>query len=76
MKVFVLIGLLHDEGEHILGVYASEEEAFAAHENYLENDEQDNVYFDNYVIEARELNASAKKSFEVMPIVVNPFVAQ
>lgn len=76
MRVFVLIGLLQDEGEHILGVYASEEEAFTAHEDYLENDEQDNIFFDNYVIEVRILNAPAKKSFESMPIVLNPFVAQ
>lgn len=76
MRVFVLVGLLQDEGEHILGVYASEEEAFNAQVHYLVNDEEHNVAFDTYVIEVRELDAPVRKSFETMPIVISPLRTQ
>ena len=56
MEVFVLMGSMDVEGEYLLGVYASEQEAVDALGVYL----RDETMHDRYYIDRRVLGAAAE----------------
>lgn len=56
MLVYCLLGAVDYEGYSLLGVYASEEEAQAAHAVQLQ---QEYDCYDRYYVELRELGAPA-----------------
>jgi hypothetical protein len=58
MEVFVLMGEIDYEGESLLGVYASEEEAITARNIYTRDRSFDP--FDGYYVQRRVLGAGAK----------------
>jgi hypothetical protein len=61
MEVFVLMGEIRYEGEMLLGVYASEEEAITARNIYTRDEEQG---FHEYYVQRRVLGASAETEFD------------
>lgn len=64
MEVFVLMGQINYEGDMILGVYASEEEAVNARNVYT-RDDTDISYFDRYFVQRRVLGAPAETDFSI-----------
>lgn len=56
MEVFVLMGAIDYEGDYLLGVYASEQEAADALGVYL----RDETMRDRYYVDRRVLGAPAK----------------
>ena len=61
MEVFVLIGELNYEGELLLVVYASEEEAITARNIYTRDRNQG---FDGYYVQRQVLGAPAETDFD------------
>lgn len=64
MQIFVLLGCTNYEGDTVLGVYDSLENAENARNVYLE--EKNGRYysgFDDYEIVIRDLNAAAEEKF-------------
>ena len=59
MKLYALLGGVEFEGETLLGIYDSKENAESARDSYKESSDD----FDYYKIEERELNAAAKEIF-------------
>jgi len=57
MEIFVLIGRIDYEGDMLLGVYASEEEAWNAHGVYTRNSDRG---FDSYCVVRRVIGAPAE----------------
>ena len=60
MEVFVLMAAIDYEGDMLLGVYASEEEAINAHGVYVRDRDQ----FDRYYIARRVIGAPADPVFD------------
>jgi hypothetical protein len=61
MEVFVLMGGWHYEGDLLLGVYASEEEARTAHGVYTRDGDH---YIDYFFIQRRVLGAPVDSDTE------------
>jgi hypothetical protein len=63
MEVFVLMGSIryHWKGDMLLGVYASEEEAWDAHGVYIRDDA--NRDFDNFFVACKVIGAPAVPSW-------------
>ena len=61
MEVYVLMGQINYEGDMILGVYASEEEAVNARNVYTRDCE---MGFDSYFVQRRVIGAPAEADFE------------
>jgi hypothetical protein len=57
MEVFVLTGRIDYEGDMLLGVYASEEEAWNAHGDYTRDRDRG---FDSYDVVRRVIGAPAE----------------
>lgn len=53
MKVWVLMGYIHYEGNYLIGVFSSEEKAKEAEQTHVKTK---SGYFDGYRIEPRELD--------------------
>lgn len=60
MEVFVLMCEFDYEGDMLLGVYASEEEAYAAHGVYTRDSD---MGFDRFSVHRRVLGAPAETDF-------------
>ena len=60
MEVFVLMGRIDYEGDMLLGVYASEEEAWDAHGVYTRDRDRG---FDSYNVVRRAIGAPAETQF-------------
>lgn len=54
MEIFVLVGEFEYESHHVLGVYASEEEAIIAQGVYVRDEDKD---FHHYYVDRRVLGA-------------------
>lgn len=61
MEVFVLSGHMDYDGDMLLGVYASEEEAYAAHGVYTR---ESDMGFDRFSVHRRVLGARAETDFD------------
>ncbi len=59
MEVFVLMGEMDYEGDYLLGVYASEQEAVDALGVYL----RETISHDHYYVDRRVLGAPAEHGF-------------
>ena len=60
MEVFILMGRIDYEGDMLLGVYASEEEAWDAHGVYTHRCDRG---FDSYNVERRVIGAPVEMQF-------------
>ena len=60
MEVFILMGRIDYEGDMLLGVYASDEEAWDAHGVYTRDHDRG---FDSYSVERRVIGAPAEVQF-------------
>lgn len=56
MIVYVLLGRTHYEGDTLLGVYASQDDAAAAYDGFLEDV---GIQFDEVIIQAVTVGAAA-----------------
>ena len=66
MEVFVLMGSIDYEGDMLLGVYASEEEATDARNIYIRDRVVDS--FDGYYVAHQVVGASASSNFPRLSI--------
>jgi hypothetical protein len=60
MEIFVLMGSMDYEGDYLLGVYASEDEARTAHGVYTRDGDR---FIQRYYVDRRVLGALAEYDF-------------
>lgn len=63
MEIFVLMGEFSYESHHVLGVYASFEEASVAHGVYIRDEER---HFDYYYVMHRVLGAPVDDTTDIV----------